>query len=178
MGAPIEFDAIADCYDATRGGEQRGDEYAADIDALLPPTDGVILEIGVGTGVVALGLKRRGRRVIGVDLSQAMILRAFRRLGPTVARSDALQMSVATASIDHAVSVWVVHSVKDPLQLFHEARRHLHRQSEPAPGERRSDRRDHPGDDATRRRAEGSRAAARCHRRRGARLGEASRFRR
>lgn len=125
MGRSIEFDDIADCYDATRGGETRGDEYAADIDRLIPETDGVILEIGVGTGVVALGLKKRGRRVVGVDLSQQMIRRAVDRLGATVARSDALEMSIGTACIDHAVSVWVVHAVKDPVGLFEEAARVL-----------------------------------------------------
>ena len=53
-----EFDAIAEHYDETRGGERRGQEYADDIDAHLPAGDGPILEIGVGTGVVALGLRR------------------------------------------------------------------------------------------------------------------------
>ena len=32
------FDEIAPIYDETRGGEARGDEYAADIDRLLPPS--------------------------------------------------------------------------------------------------------------------------------------------
>jgi hypothetical protein len=40
-----EFDQLADHYDETRGGEGRGDEYAADIDALLPPDEGPILEV-------------------------------------------------------------------------------------------------------------------------------------
>jgi ubiquinone/menaquinone biosynthesis C-methylase UbiE len=118
-----EFDQIAECYDETRGGEPRGDEYAADIDALLPHGVGPILEIGVGTGVVALGLRRRGRLVLGLDLSGPMLARAYTRLGPSVVRSDALRMSIATASVAHAVSVWVVHSVRDPVQLFHEAAR-------------------------------------------------------
>lgn len=123
-----EFDQIADQYDETRGGEQRGDEYAADIDAQLPPGEGPILEIGVGTGVVALGLRRRGRTVIGLDLSSPMLNRARTRLGPVVVRSDALQMAIATASVAHAVSVWVVHSVADPVQLFHEAARVIRRE--------------------------------------------------
>ncbi len=54
------FDEIAPIYDETRGGEKRGDEYAADIDGLLPQDSGTVLEIGVGTGVVALGLRKRG----------------------------------------------------------------------------------------------------------------------
>ena len=127
LGAPMpvvtEFDQLAEHYDETRGGEQRGDEYAADIDAHLPDGSGPILEIGVGTGVVALGLQRRGRAVVGLDLSAPMISRARDRLGSVVVRSDALEMGVATASVAHAVSVWVVHSVADPVRLFREASR-------------------------------------------------------
>jgi ubiquinone/menaquinone biosynthesis C-methylase UbiE len=118
-----EFDELAAHYDETRGGEQRGDEYAADVDAQFPSGEGPILEIGVGTGVVALGLRRLGRAVLGLDLSAPMLSRARSRLGPVVVRSDAMQMAIATASIPHAVSVWVVHSVAEPVRLFHEAAR-------------------------------------------------------
>jgi SAM-dependent methyltransferase len=54
-----------------------------------------------------------------------MIRRARERLGSVVVLCDALQMAVASASIAHAVSVWVVHSVADPVRLFHEAARVL-----------------------------------------------------
>jgi ubiquinone/menaquinone biosynthesis C-methylase UbiE len=118
-----EHDAAADRYDETRGGEGRGDEYAAELDARLPAGEGPVLEIGVGTGVVALGLLRRGRKVIGVDLSAPMLGRAQTRLGSILARSDATQMGIATASVAHAVSVWVVHSIADPTALFREAAR-------------------------------------------------------
>ncbi len=118
-----EFDELAGHYDETRGGEQRGDEYAADIEAQLPAGEEPILEIGLGTGVVALGLRRRGRTVLGLDLSAPMLARAYARLGPVVVCSDAMRMSIATSSIAHAVSVWVIHSVTDPVQLFREAAR-------------------------------------------------------
>jgi ubiquinone/menaquinone biosynthesis C-methylase UbiE len=120
-----EFDDLAQDYDATRGGEQRGDEYAAEIDTLLPPGEGPVLEVGVGTGVVALGLVRRGRPVLGLDISAPMLARAHTRLGGTLVRSDATRMAVANASIAHAVSVWVVHSVRDPVLLFQEVARVL-----------------------------------------------------
>jgi ubiquinone/menaquinone biosynthesis C-methylase UbiE len=120
-----EFDQLADHYDETRGGEGRGDEYAAEIDAVLPPDDGPILEVGVGTGVVALGLVRRGRQVVGLDISAPMLLRAQKRLGSLVMLADALEMAVATGSVAHAVSVWAVHSVADPVRLFHEVARVL-----------------------------------------------------
>ena len=41
-----EFDQLADHYDETRGGEQRGEDYAADIDAYLPAGEGPVVEIG------------------------------------------------------------------------------------------------------------------------------------
>lgn len=87
------------------------------------PRDSPILEIGVGTGVVALGLQRRGRTVVGLDLSWPMVARARRRLGPVVLCADAMHSAIATASVAHAVSVWVVHSVTNPVLLFHEAAR-------------------------------------------------------
>ncbi len=118
-----EFDDLAALYDRTRGGEPRGDEYAADIDRRIPPGDGPILEIGVGTGVVALGPLRRGRRVAGLDLSAPMLDRAFPRLGPVLVRADASAMPLSTASAAHAVSVWVLHAVDDPVALFAEAAR-------------------------------------------------------
>jgi ubiquinone/menaquinone biosynthesis C-methylase UbiE len=120
-----DYDQLADQYDATRGGEQRGDEYAADLDARLPQGEGPILEIGVGTGVVALGLTRRGRDVIGLDVSAPMLARAHERLGQRVVLSDARKMSITSASIAHAVSVWVVQSVGDPVELFKETARVL-----------------------------------------------------
>ncbi len=120
-----EFDQLAELYDETRGGEERGEQYAADLAARLPREDGPILEVGVGTGVVALGLVRRGRRVIGLDISSPMLTRARVRLGPVVILGDAGAMPVATASVAHAVSVWVIHAVAEPARLFSEVARVL-----------------------------------------------------
>jgi SAM-dependent methyltransferase len=65
---------------------QRYDESVADLfePAVLDPTvdllaelagDGAALEFGVGTGRVALPLAKRGVRVHGIDLSEAMVAR-------------------------------------------------------------------------------------------------------
>ena len=83
-----EYDQLAEHYDETRGGEGRGDEYAADVDAHLPAGDGPILEIGVGTGVVALGLRRGG------GLSSAWIFP--RRCCPAPGRGSARWLSCPT----------------------------------------------------------------------------------
>jgi ubiquinone/menaquinone biosynthesis C-methylase UbiE len=120
-----EYDQIAEIYDETRGGEQRGDEYAADVAAHLAAGLGPVLEIGVGTGVVALGLARRGRRVVGVDVSSPMLRRARRRLGAVVVLGDGAALPIATASVAHAVSVWVFQAVADPQGVFEEVARVL-----------------------------------------------------
>lgn len=119
------YDDVADCYDETRGGEQRGDRFAAELDRRLPAGEGPVLEVGVGTGLVARGLRRLGRDVIGVDVSAAMLARAAARLGPTVTRGDARRLPLRDASVPHAVSVWVVHTVDPPQAVFSEVARVL-----------------------------------------------------
>src|SRR5207253_11412797 len=43
--------------------------------------DGVVLELGIGTGRIALPLAQRGVRVHGIDLSKAMVVRLRARPG-------------------------------------------------------------------------------------------------
>jgi ubiquinone/menaquinone biosynthesis C-methylase UbiE len=108
----LSFDRIADQYDETRGGEDRGRRFAVELapllDASLP-----VLELGVGTGVVALGLQELGFRVLGLDLSFAMLERARHRIGPRLARGDLRRLPVATGSVDQALCVWVLHVTGD-----------------------------------------------------------------
>jgi ubiquinone/menaquinone biosynthesis C-methylase UbiE len=119
------YDDVAGHYDATRGGERRGDEFAAELDDRIPPDAGLIVEVGVGTGVVALGLRRRGRAVIGVDIASSMLARAYARLGPVLVRGDSRTLPLGDASVSHAVSVWVVHAVEPPEAMFCEVARVL-----------------------------------------------------
>jgi len=120
----IPFDRVADRYDETRGGEERGRLLAREIDPLLDRTRPV-LEIGVGTGLVALGLREFGHRVVGVDLSLPMAVRATDRLGSVVAVGDAMRLPVADAALDQAVSVWVLHLVGDQSAVLAEVARVL-----------------------------------------------------
>ena len=106
------FDRIAERYDATRGGEARGEQIGADVAKLLDP-ERRVLEIGVGTGVISLALQRRGFDVVGVDISAQMLLRARERLGSRVAVGDATRLPVADGSVDQAIAVWVLHVVGD-----------------------------------------------------------------
>ena len=119
----MSFDRIADRYDETRGGLERGGNVAAAIAPHLAA--GVVVEVGVGTGAVALPLVRRGHPVIGFDLSLPMLRRAHDRLGPRVARVDAHHLPVAGAAAPNVVMVWVLHLVADLPAVVAEATRIL-----------------------------------------------------
>jgi SAM-dependent methyltransferase len=115
------FDRVADIYDETRGGERRGDRFA---DALAPWIIGPrVVELGVGTGVIAHGLGTHGFEVVGVDLSEAMMRAAVERIGPRVAVADVDQLPFGDDSVDTAMFVWVLQLVPDPIATLAEAAR-------------------------------------------------------
>lgn len=120
----ISFDRIADRYDETRGGEQRGQHVAAHIEPHVGEARR-ILEVGVGTGVVATALGRLGRPAVGIDLSAEMLSRAHERLGSRVAQADAHALPVPTEAVDAAYLVWVLHLVAEPRAVMAECARVL-----------------------------------------------------
>jgi ubiquinone/menaquinone biosynthesis C-methylase UbiE len=111
-GGSLSFDRVADRYDETRGGEPRGRSFAAVLAPLLDP-DAPVLEVGIGTGLVAAGLRGLGFTVTGVDLAPAMLSRARERLGPVVAVGDAARLPVRDDAVDQVVVVWLLHLVPD-----------------------------------------------------------------
>jgi SAM-dependent methyltransferase len=119
----ISFDRVASIYDATRGGERRGNVLA---DSIAPYVTGTrVVELGIGTGVIANGLRRHGIEATGLDLSPAMLATAVERLGPRVAQADVDRLPLADASIDTVLFVWVLQLVADPVATLGEAARVL-----------------------------------------------------
>jgi ubiquinone/menaquinone biosynthesis C-methylase UbiE len=120
----LDFGRIADSYDRTRGGEDRGRRFARELHRMLSP-DRPVLEVGIGTGLIALGLVELGHRVFGVDLSEAMARRARERIGLSVAVGDGRRLPLADRSFEQAFSVWVLHVVGDPTAVLREVARVL-----------------------------------------------------
>ncbi len=120
----ISFDRIADKYDATRGGLERGRAVAESIAPHLTD-DRRVLEVGVGTGAVAVAMADMGRDVVGVDISPEMLHRAHSRLGPRVANGNAQVLPIRDRSVSNAYIVWVLHLVADPTAVAEECARVL-----------------------------------------------------
>ena len=115
------FDRVASIYDETRGGERRGNNFAGDLAPwLVGPT---VVELGVGTGVIANGLRGHGIDVVGFDLSEAMMRAAVPRIGDRVALADVDRLPLADDSVDTAFFVWVLQLVQDPGVTLSEAAR-------------------------------------------------------
>ena len=114
-GGSVSFDRAADFYDRTRA---LPPELAAEQTALLAAQvrDRLCLEIGVGTGRIALPLAGAGARVVGIDLSAAMLDR-LRDKDPgrtaPVLRADAGALPFATGSFGAALACHVLHLVAD-----------------------------------------------------------------
>lgn len=115
------FDQVAAIYDATRGGERRANSFA---DALARWVVGpTVVELGIGTGVIANGLRRQGIDPVGFDLSRMMLLVAVDRLGERVAIADVDNLPLIDECADTAYFVWVLQLVDDPIVTLTEAAR-------------------------------------------------------
>lgn len=111
MVESIRFDRIADRYDETRGGLRRGIDLTAPMLPHFRP--GPVLDVGVGTGVLAVALVAAGHPVVGVDVSLPMLARAHTRLGPRVAAADGYRLPVPDAAVPNATVAWVLQLVPD-----------------------------------------------------------------
>lgn len=119
----LSFDRVARDYDRTRGGAERGRGAAGQIARHLVP--GPVVEVGIGTGVVAAGLREHGHQVCGVDVSEPMARQARERLGGCVALGDAQALPFAAASVPNVVCAHVLHLLSNMTVAMAEAARVL-----------------------------------------------------
>jgi SAM-dependent methyltransferase len=127
----IVFDRAAGYYDESRGIPREVEEQAADRVEAAAGRTGLLLEVGVGTGRVALPLHRRGREVVGVDLSGPMLERYRAKAAteglppPALLRGDATRLPLRDACVAAVLEVHVLHLVPDWELALAEARRVL-----------------------------------------------------
>jgi ubiquinone/menaquinone biosynthesis C-methylase UbiE len=126
------FDRVADIYDTTRElptfvPDRIVDRVAAATGATATTR---FLEIGVGTGRIALPFLLRGYRYTGVDISEGMMdrLRAKlqkREVNLRLVNADITHLPFADASFDVVLGVHILHLVPEWQKAIREARRVL-----------------------------------------------------
>jgi demethylmenaquinone methyltransferase / 2-methoxy-6-polyprenyl-1,4-benzoquinol methylase len=122
------FDAIAPRYDLvnrliTLGLDQRWRRRT--LDALALPGGSRLIDLGSGTGDFVRLARSAGHRVVGVDISFAM-LAAGRGRGALVAvQADAELLPIADASVDGVVSGFALRNLRDLAVSLTEAGRVL-----------------------------------------------------
>lgn len=126
----INFNCAADFYDATRGfppdQEQSIAQFIAGKSGLSASSN--VLEIGIGTGRIALPLAQFVRRYNGIDISIEMMERLRQKQNGqpiSLAEADATQLPFATGKFDAIIVVHVFHLVSSLEAVLSELKRVL-----------------------------------------------------
>lgn len=114
-GRSVAFDRAADFYDETRSYSKATARATTELLAEELRGRGRVLEVGVGTGLIALPLHEAGIPVLGLDLSEPMMGKLVEKAGgrppfPLV-RGDATALPVGDAGMGAALLRWVLHLV-------------------------------------------------------------------
>jgi SAM-dependent methyltransferase len=111
------FDRISEVYDETW---EPLTEEAIDKAALLLSNYGCkrILEVGIGTGRIAMPLQRRNFEIVGVDLSRGMLAKAQRKGVQSLVMGDADHLPFEDKTFDAAVLAHVLHLLENPAETF------------------------------------------------------------
>jgi len=118
MTLDISFDKIAAVYDAQRA---HPPEVSTEVGSALAALVGLgapVLELGVGTGRIAIPTALAGSSVVGIDISREMLAVAAGRATVAgaqlaLARADAQALPFATGSFAAALAVHVLHLLPD-----------------------------------------------------------------
>lgn len=136
----ISFDRAAEYYDATRGYLEGVPELIRDAIVKYTGADNSsrFLELGVGTGRIALPFIQAGYDFTGVDISQAMMQRLEAKLAADPRRTeyrywleqaDIMHLPFPDETFDVALAVHVLHLVENWRQVIQETRRVLRKPS-------------------------------------------------
>lgn len=114
MTGSIAFDRAADFYDETRAYDEL--TMRATIELLLRELRGRgrVLEVGVGTGLLALPLHEAGVPMLGLDLSGPMLGKLVEKAGGVpfpLVLGDATALPFANDVVDAGLIRWVLHLI-------------------------------------------------------------------
>jgi ubiquinone/menaquinone biosynthesis C-methylase UbiE len=115
MSGSVAFDPARADYDRTRGLRPEIREAVANTLAEEFAARDPVLEVGVGTGRMALPLVERGVRMVGVDLSPSMLARLRENAGGTaplpLLLGDATRLPIGDHAAAAVLAVHVLHLI-------------------------------------------------------------------
>ena len=117
MADSVRFDRAAEYYDESRSSGEATTRATTEL--LLGELRGRVrvLEVGVGTGLIALPLHEAGIPLVGLDISAPMIGKLVEKAGgrspfPLI-RGDATVLPLRDGAVDAALIRWVLHLIAD-----------------------------------------------------------------
>ena len=117
MSDSIRFDTAADHYDKTRAVSDEAMDRTISLLSSELRDRAKVLEVGVGTGLLALRLHEAGIPVSGLDLSAPMLAKLVEKAGGAppfpLVLGDATTMPFADGAFDAAYLRWVLHLIPD-----------------------------------------------------------------
>ncbi len=124
------FDRVADIYDDTRSMPPAATAgIIRNIRREIDPSGGLLLEIGVGTGRIAIPLAESGFRIVGVDVAEKMLTQLRKKGNQSAIRAlfgDARTLPFAENSFHAVIAVHVFHLLLENLRdVIEEVRRVL-----------------------------------------------------
>ena len=111
----VAFDRAAEYYDATRGLDEDGARLQNDLLLGELRSAGLVLEVGVGTGQVALPLHEAGLGIVGLDIARPMMDKVVQKSGGRIpfplVQADATRMPFGDHVFGAAFLRWVLHLI-------------------------------------------------------------------
>ena len=117
MPESVAFDRAAGYYDRTRVTDPEALRATVELLESQLGGDGSILEIGVGTGAVALPLHDHGVPLVGLDLSVPMMRKLVEKAGGErpfpLLQGDATRLPFGNGALGGAYARWVLHLISN-----------------------------------------------------------------
>ncbi len=114
MSGSVRFDRAAEFYDETRGYDEELANATTELLAAELRGRGTVLEVGVGTGLIALSLHDAGISMLGLDISAPMVGKLVEKAGGVpfpLVLGDATVLPFADDVADAGVIRWVLHLI-------------------------------------------------------------------